>query len=94
MIWRGRVDNRVEITIRGNRCSTRTLEGNPTTGETCNLSNSLPRSDVRFDVRKRDGRGKVRVIELPNNRNNYTARIEIEDEDGGSDNYEIEVDWN
>ena len=94
MTWRGRVDNRVEITIRGNRCLTRTLDGNPTSGETCNFSNSLPRYDTRINVRKRDGRGKVRVIESPNNRNNYTARIEIEDDDGGSDNYEIEVEWN
>ena len=94
MIWRGRVDNRVEITIRGNRCFTRTLEGNPIQGETCNFSNSFPRYDARLNVRKRDGRGKVRVLESPNSRNNYTARIEIEDDDGGSDNYEIEVDWN
>jgi hypothetical protein len=94
MTWRGRVDNRVEIIIRGNRCFTRTLEGNPTNNENCNFSNPLPRYDTRINVRTRDGRGKVRVLEAPSNRNNYTARIEIEDDKGGSDNYEIEVDWN
>ena len=93
MTWRGRVDNRVEITIRGNRSLTRTLEGTPPYGETYNFSNSLPRDNVRINVRKRDGRGKVRVIDSPSNRNNYTARIEIEDDKSGSDNYEIEVEW-
>jgi len=94
LTWRGRVDNRVEIYIRGHRSWTRTLEGAPTSGETYNMSSSMPKTDLRVNVRKRDGRGKVRLIESPNSRNNYTARIEVEDDKGGADNYEIEVSWN
>ncbi|HEU0004492.1 MAG TPA: hypothetical protein VFS12_00760, partial [Terriglobia bacterium] len=80
---------------RGSRSWTETVEGAATQGDRFNFSSSsLPRNEVRVDVRKRDGRGKVRVVESPSRRNDYTAIIEIEDDTGGADNYEIEVEWN
>jgi len=33
------------------------------------------------------------VLENPSPYNNYTAVIQIEDRDGGSDKYDLEITW-
>jgi flagellar hook assembly protein FlgD len=94
MTWRGRVDDYVELNIQGNRVRSREREGSQTLNEQVSFSNPLPRADVTVSVRKRDGRGQVSVVQQPNQSNNYTAIVKIDDNQGGADNYEIEMDWN
>ena len=94
MSWRGRVDDYVELNIQGNRVRSREREGSQTLNEQVSFSNPLPRADVTVSVRKRNGRGQVSVVQQPNQSNNYTAIIKIDDNQGGADNYEIEMDWN
>lgn len=92
--WSGRVDDTVQIRIRGRSATVRTIAGRRTTGISSSFRTALPRNrNVRVDVRKRDGRGEVRVIQQPTNRNNHTAIVEIRDRNGGADNYRIEVSW-
>jgi hypothetical protein len=93
MTWRGRVDGYVELRIQGNRVTSRERDGAPTVNEQVNFSSPLPRADVRVSVNKRNGRGQVSVIDQPNQSNNYTAIIKIDDDKGGADDYEIEVEW-
>jgi hypothetical protein len=93
MTWRGRVDDYVELNIQGNRVRSREREGSQTLNEQVSFSNPLPRADVAVSVRKRDGRGRVSVVQQPNPSNNYTAIIKIDDEKGGADDYEIEMEW-
>jgi flagellar hook assembly protein FlgD len=93
MTWRGRVDDYVELNIQGNRVRSREREGSQTLNEQVSFSNPLPRADVRVSVNKRNGRGQVSVIDQPNQSNNYTAIIKIDDDKGGADDYEIEVEW-
>jgi hypothetical protein len=93
MTWRGRVDDYVELNIQGNRVRSREREGSQTLNEQVSFSNPLPRADVAISVRKRDGRGRVSVVQQPNQSNNYTAIIKIDDEKGGADDYEIEMEW-
>jgi hypothetical protein len=45
------------------------------------------------NVRRASGRGTVRLIEQPSPYNNYTAVIQIEDRESGSDRYQLEIDW-
>ena len=94
MTWRGRVDDYVELNIQGNRVRSREREGSQTLNEQVSFSNPLPRADVTVSVRKRDGRGQVSVVQQPNQSNNYTAIIKIDDNQGGADDYEIEMEWN
>ena len=94
MTWRGRVDDYVELNIQGNRVRSRERGGSQTLNEQVSFSNPLPRADVTVSVRKRNGRGQVSVVQQPNQSNNYTAIIKIDDNQGGADNYEIEMDWN
>jgi flagellar hook assembly protein FlgD len=94
MTWRGRVDDYVELNIQGNRVRSREREGSQTLNEQVSFSNPLPRADVTVSVRKRNGRGQVSVVQQPNQSNNYTAIIKIDDNQGGADDYEIEMQWN
>jgi len=93
MRWRGRVDGYVELRIQGNRVRSIERGGAPTYNEQASFSNPLPRADVRVQVKKRDGRGKVSLLEQPSRSNNYTAVIGIDDSKGGADNYELEMQW-
>ena len=93
MRWRGRVDDYVELRIQGNRVRSIERGGAPTYNEQASFSSPLPRADVRVDVKKRDGRGKVSLLEQPSRFNNYTAVIRIDDNKGGADDYEIEMQW-
>ena len=93
MTWRGRVDDYVELNIQGNRVRSREREGSQTLNEQVSFSNPLPRTDVSVSVRKRNGRGRVSVVQQPNRSNNYTAIVKIDDEKGGADDYEIEMEW-
>jgi hypothetical protein len=93
MTWRGRVDDYVELNIQGNRVRSREREGSQTLNEQVSFSTPLPRADVAVSVRKRNGRGRVSVVQQPNRSNNYTAIVKIDDEKGGADDYEIEMEW-
>jgi hypothetical protein len=44
-------------------------------------------------VEKLAGRGTVRVIQQPARTNDFTAIVEIYDDNGGSQEYRIEVTW-
>jgi hypothetical protein len=93
MTWRGRVDDYVELNIQGNRVRSREREGSQTLNEQVSFSNPLPRANVTVSVRKRNGRGRVSVVQQPNQSNNYTAIVKIDDDKGGADDYEIEMEW-
>jgi len=93
MTWRGRVDDYVELNIQGSQVRSREREGVQTVNEQVSFSNPLPRADVTVSVRKRNGRGQVSVVQQPNQSNNYTAIIKIDDNQGGADDYEIEMEW-
>jgi hypothetical protein len=94
MMWRGRVDDYVELRIQGSRVMSRERQGAPTFNERYDFSSPLPRAEVQMSVKKRDGRGRVQLIQSPSRSNGYTAVVAIDDDKGGADNYEIELRWN
>ncbi|HZS09724.1 MAG TPA: hypothetical protein VFD58_33165 [Blastocatellia bacterium] len=91
--WSGRVDGTDLLRIRGDQLSVDHQAGVPVTGADYRLLKPLPYSQRDVTVRKIRGRGRVTVIEQPSRANNFTATILIEDKDGGSGQYEIEVSW-
>jgi hypothetical protein len=98
MTWRGTVDDVVEVTIRGRRADTVTVSGRQYRDGNARFSGRDRRGgrnrDVgRARVRKEDGRGRVRVIQQPSRRNNYTTIIRIEDPKSGADRYRFTVEW-
>ena len=92
--WRGRVDDVIELEIRGDQIYERVVSGQPATDISSRLNSSMPRRRVNVNVEKLRGRGNVEVVEQPSSRNNFTAIVRIRDTKGGTDDYEIEVYWN
>jgi hypothetical protein len=97
--WRGLVDNRVQLTIRGRSVQarpvgamlgTRTDEGRTTFSS----ESGMPAEAVQVTVRTLAGRGEVRVIQQPTRQNSYTAIVEISDAARGAQEYRLQVSWN
>ncbi len=98
MTWRGTVDDVVEVTIRGRRANTRTVSGRTYRDGRAQFSGRGGyrrggRDVGRARVNKHDGRGRVRVVQQPSRRNNYTTIIRITDSKGGADRYRFTVEW-
>ncbi len=91
--WRGRVDIGCEIEIQGRRHTVKDAGGSGTQEKGANFTEPLPDSEVPVSIEKRDGRGRVEIVQTPDAGNDYTAVIRIEDTKMGSDDYEIELRW-
>jgi hypothetical protein len=91
--WSGRVDGRDLLRLRGDQLWVEHQAGLPIAGADYRFLSPLPAERRTVTVSKLRGRGTVRVLEQPARHNDFTATILIEDRDGGSDQYEIEVVW-
>jgi hypothetical protein len=91
--WRGRVDDVIELEIRGDQLYERVVSGQPVYDVSSRFNASLPRRRMTVNVEKLRGRGEVDVVEQPSSRNNFTTVVRIRDTRGGTDDYEIEVYW-
>ena len=93
MVWAGRVDGTDFITLRGDQVTIQHQAGLEISNMNYRFDRRLPASTTSVSVRKIKGRGKVNVVQQPDRSNGYTAIIQVEDKNGGADNYEIEVSW-
>jgi hypothetical protein len=91
--WKGRVDIGCEIEIQGRRHQVKDAGGSGTREKSATFSAPLPSSEVPVSVDKRDGRGRVDLIQTPSSSNGYTAVVRIDDDKGGADDYEFELRW-
>lgn len=94
MVWYGRVDGRVRVTVQGRRARAQVLSGGPLRGERAEFLRELPRRENHAaTVHRVDGRGRVDIVEFPGRLNGYRLVFEIDDRSGGADDYEVEVSW-
>ncbi|MBN2431239.1 MAG: hypothetical protein JXQ27_07180 [Acidobacteria bacterium] len=91
--WRGRVDGRDQLIIRGDKIDIRHLDAKPIMGMTHTFSAPLPRRALTVGLNLIEGRGSVTIVEQPSRSNNYAVVIDIHDPKGGADNYEFEIYW-
>ncbi len=91
--WNGRVDDRVNIVLRGNTISVEDVGGTGVQTAYQNVNGSLPRRATTVTAQRRGGRGNVSVIQQPDRSNNFTAIIQISDPKGGADNYKVDISW-
>ena len=91
--WRGNVDDKIQIVIKGGKVEQRTISGRAYPDGTSSFTSSLPDRKSDVEVEKKKGRGTVRVVQQPTRANDFTAVIEISDTDGGAKEYQIEVYW-
>jgi hypothetical protein len=94
LVWSGRVDGAVRVTVEGSSASAQVVGGAPIEGERSNFVRPLPHEAApNITVKKLRGRGRVDIIEFPSSRNGWRLVFEVNDSSGGADNYEIEVGW-
>jgi hypothetical protein len=91
--WNGRVDRTVQVSMRGNRLTTRDLGNSETGRQNSRVLMQLPRQDGQVYVQLLRGRGSATVIEQPTAQNGYTAVIRIDDASSGADDYRIAAYW-
>lgn len=98
MDWRGTVDDHVQIVITGRNATVRTLSGTAYNDSRFDFNGRGGgwgnNQSMRASVDKQDGRGKVRVVQQPNRRNNNTTIIQVDDTKGGADRYRFRVTRN
>jgi len=91
--WAGRVDGEDVIVAKGNQSSIEHVAASEVTGARFAFSAPLPAREVAVSLKKIDGRGKVTLIEQPSSGNGYAAKVRIEDDKGGADDYKFELSW-
>src|ERR1700733_12336937 len=93
--WTGRVDEEVVISCRDKSCVSSAQRGALLAAdEHFKFSRPLPARDSDVRLEDPQGRGEIRLIEQPHQRNNYTARVSIRDPFGGSGEYSFTLVWN
>ena len=92
--FRGRIDGTVRLLIRADRVMAESTAGRPVSVDRFSFSQPVPASRVRdMSVEKKDGRGKVVLLERPWEGNHYLAVVEISDPKGGDDRYHFRLKW-
>ena len=94
VFWRGTVDNKVHLTIKGNALDQKLVEGAENPNGTFSFTAPLPRQAVTVQVNRKEGRSKkIKVIQQPTADNDFTAIVEIHDDGGGARDYILEIFW-
>jgi hypothetical protein len=93
MNWRGNVDDRIWIIVRGRNYEVRTVSGQNLGFGNGRFTSPLPNRNVEIAAIKKQGRGDVKVIQQPSRFNNWEAIIEIYDSGSGARSYEVDIVW-
>ena len=92
--FRGRVDDEAIFYIRRDQATVEAVRGRRVEAERVQFSQPLPDRALRaFQMRKREGRGNVELLEEPTRENGWTAVVRIIDDDSGADRYQFELLW-
>ncbi|HJS74663.1 MAG TPA: hypothetical protein VJ921_10270 [Vicinamibacteria bacterium] len=92
--WRGNVDGIDDILIKGSRVRIEHVAAKPIQNQDQRFSAPLPFAEVELNLEVIQGRGSVRLMEQPSQRNQYTAVVRVDDQDhSGDDRYEFELSW-
>ena len=88
------VDNEVEVALRGDQVSIRTLAGRDPRDDGSECNAPLPTRDVQgFTFEVKDSRGDIRLLSEPSPRNGWAAIVAIRDSAGGEGRYHFRVSW-
>jgi hypothetical protein len=94
VFWRGMVDDKVHLVIRGDKLEQRIVSGQAQGDGNFSFTARLPEHAVTVSVPRFEGRSKkVTVLQQPTAENQFTAIVEIHDEGGGARDYFLEIAW-
>ncbi len=92
--WSGRVDEDALVSCQGKTCSSSASRGAPVASERFKFTRPLPDRAAEVRLAQQEGRGEIRLVEQPSERNHYTARVSIHDPQAGSSDYSFKLEWN
>lgn len=94
VFWRGTVDDKVQLVIRGDKLEQRNVSGQPQADGNYSFTAILPERAVTVSIPRIEGRSKkVTVVQQPTAENQFTAIVEIHDDGGGAREYLLEIAW-
>lgn len=93
VFWRGMVDDKVHIVIKGLTVETKTVSGREMEAGAFSFTAPLPSSNVTVTAIRKDGRGTVTVVQQPESANGFTAIVEVHDSRGGAADHLLEISW-
>jgi hypothetical protein len=88
------VNEDATISCHKQTCVSSVEQGAPVTDEHFKFSRPLPERDSEVRLEDPSGRGQIRLIEQPRERNNYTVRVSIRDPQAGAGEYSFTLVWN
>lgn len=91
--WSGTVDENTVVTLHGSDVRTRVTAGKSSGDANAQVLGRLPERPVRLVLRRRQGRGEIRIVQQPNPSNNFTGRVRIHDPQAGSSFYSFVLAW-
>ena len=92
--WSGRVNGEALVSCQAKVCSSTSSRGAPVAAEHFKFTRPLPDRPVEVTLAQQEGRGEIRLVEQPSERNHYTVRVSIHDPQGGSSDYSFKLAWN
>lgn len=94
VFWRGHVDDKVHLVIRGDKIEQKTISGQEKALGIFSFTSPMPEQNVTVGFLRKAGRSKkISVVQQPNAENNFTAIVEIHDDGGGAKEYQLEIFW-
>jgi hypothetical protein len=93
VFWSGKVDQAVQIKVSGKQVQSLDFSQTGLTSLFSNITGSLARRVGSVSVNKLKGRGSVTVIQQPDWENEFTAIVQITDEEKGASDYQLEIVW-
>jgi hypothetical protein len=88
------VDNEVEVHVRGDGVTIRTLAGQDARDDGSECNAPLPNRDIEaFNYEVRESRNDIRLLAEPSRRNDFTAIVRIRDGSGGFGRYHFRLTW-
>jgi hypothetical protein len=88
------VDNEVEVAVRGDVVSVRTIAGRDARDDGSECNEPMPAGNVQgFNFEVRDSRGDIRLLDEPSRRSGGAAVVRIRDGAGGEGRYHFRISW-
>ena len=88
------IDSEVEVTVRGDLVSLRTISGRDGRDDGSECNEPLPNGPVQgFNFQVVDSRGEIRLLSEPSRRSDYQAVVRIRDSAGGEGRYHFRLSW-
>ena len=88
------IDDEVEVTVRGDLVSIRTISGRDGRDDGSECNEALPNGPAQgFNFEVIDSRGEIRLLSEPSRRTDYQAVVRIRDSAGGEGRYHFRLSW-